>query len=385
MKLLFWLSFGWLAYVYVGYPLLLALLAALRRGPDLRAAGPGEELPVTLIVSAYNEERVIRDKVENALALDYPADRFEVMVVSDACSDRTDEIVSSFTDPRVRLLRMPQRGGKTAGLNAAVQAARGAIIVFSDANAMYERGAIRALVGPFRDPRVGAVTGEQRYHAAEGGSAGEGEGLYWKYELAIKKRESTVSSVIGGDGAIYAIRRELYWPMRPEDVSDFVNPLQIVAAGHRNVYQPAAAAYEHSGDSDLKEFRRKVRIVNQSWSAAWQLGGLLNPFRHGAVAWQLWSHKILRWLALVPLALLFAASVALRGEGGLYTLLLWAQCACYALALLGWVWRDGRTRPRLASIPYYFMLVNVASIRGVIEHYHGKTYATWSTVRENSG
>jgi glycosyltransferase involved in cell wall biosynthesis len=385
MKLLFWFALGWLAYVYVGYPLLLALLAALRKAPDLRPAAAGEELPVTLVVSAYNEERVIREKLDNALALDYPAGQFEVMVVSDACSDRTDEIVQSFGDPRVRLLRMAQRGGKTAGLNAAVQAARGTIIVFSDANAMYERGSIRALVGPFRDPRVGAVTGEQRYHAAEGGSAGEGEGLYWKYELAIKRRESTVSSVIGGDGAIYAIRRELYWPMRPEDVSDFVNPLQIVAAGHRNVYQPAAAAYEHSGDSDLKEFRRKVRIVNQSWSAAWKLGGLLNPFRHGAVAWQLWSHKILRWLALVPLALLFAASVALRGEGGIYSLLFWAQSACYALALMGWAWRDERTRPRLASIPYYFMLVNVASIRGLIEHYQGKTYATWATVRENGG
>jgi glycosyltransferase involved in cell wall biosynthesis len=385
MKLLFWFALGWLAYVYVGYPLLLALLAALRKAPDLRPAAAGEELPVTLVVSAYNEERVIREKLDNALALDYPAGQFEVMVVSDACSDRTDEIVQSFGDPRVRLLRMAQRGGKTAGLNAAVQAARGTIIVFSDANAMYERGSIRALVGPFRDPRVGAVTGEQRYHAAEGGSAGEGEGLYWKYELAIKRRESTVSSVIGGDGAIYAIRRELYWPMRPEDVSDFVNPLQIVAAGHRNVYQPAAAAYEHSGDSDLKEFRRKVRIVNQSWSAAWKLGGLLNPFRHGTVAWQLWSHKILRWLALVPLALLFAASVALRGEGGIYSLLFWAQSACYALALMGWAWRDERTRPRLASIPYYFMLVNVASIRGLIEHYQGKTYATWATVRESSG
>jgi hypothetical protein len=266
-----------------------------------------------------------------------------------------------------------------------VQAARGTIIVFSDANAMYECAAIRALVGPFRDPQVGAVTGEQRYHAADGGSAGEGEGLYWKYELAIKKLESTVSSVIGGDGAIYAIRRELYWPMRPEDVSDFVNPLQIVAAGYRNVYQPAAAAYEHSGDSDLKEFRRKVRIVNQSWSAVWKLGGLLNPFRHAALAWQLWSHKILRWLALVPLALLFVASVALRGAGGIYALLLWAQCACYALALLGWAWRDERTRPRVASIPYYFMLVNLASIRGVIEHYQGRTYATWATVRENGG
>jgi glycosyltransferase involved in cell wall biosynthesis len=385
VKLLFWLALGWLAYVYAGYPLLLALLAALRRPPDLRAAGPGEERSVTLIVSAYNEERVIREKVENALSLDYPADRFELMVVSDACSDRTDEIVQGFGDPRVRLLRMPQRGGKTAGLNAAVLAARGEIIVFSDANAMYERGAIRALVGPFRDPRVGAVTGEQRYHAADGGSAGEGEGLYWQYELAIKRLESTVSSVIGGDGAIYAIRRELYWPMRPEDVSDFVNPLQIVAAGQRNLFQPAAAAYEHSGDSDLKEFRRKVRIVNQSWSAVWKLGGLLNPLRHGAVAWQIWSHKVLRWLALVPLVLLFAASVALRGQGAIYSLLFWAQLACYALALLGWGWRNERTRPRLASIPYYFMLVNVASIRGVIEHYQGKTYATWATVRENSG
>lgn len=379
MEVVFWVSLAFVAYIYAGYPLLIGAIAALRPRPVRTGS---IEPSVTLIVSAYNEERVIGDKLRNALELEYPADRLEVMVVSDACTDRTDEIVRSFIDPRVRLLRMPQRGGKTAGLNAAVAVARGEIIVFSDANAMYNAGAIRAVAAPFADPSVGCVTGEQRYHAAEAGSAGESEGLYWRYELMLKRCESAAGSLVGGDGAIYAIRRDLYEPMRPDDVSDFVNPLQIVMAGHRNVYQPEAYAMEHSGDSDRKEFRRKTRIVNQSWRAVVQHRRILNPLRHGLLSLQVWSHKVLRWWAAIPLIALAFASASLKTDGLVFEALFWAQAVAYSLAALGWFWPVRASRPRWVSVPYYFVLVNVASLRGIVENLFGRTYATWSTVRE---
>lgn len=381
MKILFWVCAVWLGYIYLGYPALLGILA--RRRPDpLLALDRSYQPSVTLVVSAYNEERVIRDKVLNSLDLDYPADRIEIVVVSDASTDATDEIVRSFGEERVKLLRMTRRGGKTAGLNAAIESAHGEVVVFSDANAMYMRDAIRELVAPLSAPSAGCVTGAQLYHTAEKGSAGEGEGLYWRYEQWIKRQEARLSSVIGGDGAIYAIRRELYRPMRPEDVSDFVNPLQIVAAGYRNCFAPAAIAMEDYGDSDSKEFRRKVRIVNQAWRAVTQMPGVLNPLRHGAFAWQVWSHKVLRWLALLPMALLLVASVALADTGRVYAIALICQLACYTLALAGWLMRGRADRPRLVTIPYYFVLVNLASLKGIAEHYHGKTYATWATVRE---
>ena len=384
MKVLFWLCGVWLAYVYVGYPILLGMLATLRARPVPGSVPNLSQQPsVTLIVSAYNEARVIGEKIRNSLALDYPQNRINVVVVSDASTDGTDDIVRQFSSDRVELLRMARRGGKTAGLNAAVASAQGEIIVFSDANAMYRADAIRELVAPFADPAIGCVTGAQLYHDAEAGSAGEGEGLYWRYEQWIKRQESRLGSVIGGDGAIYAIRRFLYRPMLPEDVSDFVNPLQIVLDGHRNVFAPAAVAMEHFGDSDDKEFRRKVRIVNQSWRAVTTMPQVLNPVRVGVFSWQVWSHKVLRWLALVPMALLLLSNLSLVGQGAFYTMALCAQLGCYVLALFGWVLRGRAERPSLVTVPYYFALVNVASLKGVLEHYQGKTYATWATIREN--
>lgn len=379
MKILFWVCLVVLFYTYVGYPLMLRLFAGRKRSASAMGAF---EPAVTLLVSAYNEEAVIREKLENSLSLDYPADRLEVIVISDASDDRTDELVAGFTDSRVRLLRMPERGGKTAGLNRAVPLARGQIVVFSDANAIYDRNAIRAIVSPFADGRVGAVTGEQRYHAAGEGTAGESEGFYWRYEQSIKRLESDVASVVGGDGAIYAIRKELYQPMRPEDISDFINPLQIVLAGYRNVYQPDAFAFEHSGDSDLKEFRRKTRIVNQAFRATMQYAQLLNPLRHGIFAVQLISHKLLRWLALLPLLGLAVSSYALHNESLFYAVAFWAQVLAYGLALVGLLLVGSKTRPRVVSVPYYFVLVNVASIVGIVENLFGKRYATWTTVRE---
>jgi cellulose synthase/poly-beta-1,6-N-acetylglucosamine synthase-like glycosyltransferase len=379
MTLLFWTGLALLFYVYAGYPLLLWLAAALGLG---RPVQRGDGLPaVTLVVSAYNEAGVIKAKLDNSAALDYPRDRLEVLVVSDASSDGTDAIVAAYGAP-ARLLRMNDRGGKTLGLNAAVAAARGQVIVFSDANAMYQRDAIRQLVANFADPAVGAVIGESRYLIGEDDPSTQSENTYWSYELAIKQLESRLGSVVGGDGAIYAIRAPLYRDMAAGDLSDFVNPLQIVAQGRRVVYEPRAVSFEGGAEGYAAEYRRKVRIVNRAWRATWKMRALLNPLRAGFFAVEFWSHKLLRWLVPWLLLIVFVANLALVARGTPYAVLLVAQLACYALALVGWLRvRAGSEPGRVAGIPYYFCLVNLASLVALIQVFAGRQYTTWNSSR----
>jgi cellulose synthase/poly-beta-1,6-N-acetylglucosamine synthase-like glycosyltransferase len=378
MEFLFWAIAALILYVYAGYPLLLALIRACGGRRPVQAAD--NHPSVTLIVSAYNEADVIGAKIANSLALDYPADRLEVLVVSDASSDGTDAIVQGSGDPRVKLLRMTERGGKTLGLNAAVRAARGEVLVFSDANAMYRPGAVAALTRNLADPRVGAVVGESTYSELEG-AADEKESLYWRYEVVIKRLESDIGSAVGGDGAIYAIRKALYRPMRADALSDFVNPLQIVQGGHRCVYEPRAVSVEKAAGDFEREFRRKVRIVNRAWRAMLSMKELLNPLRYGFFALELLSHKVLRWLVPLFLAALLVVNAALVGSGWIYALAMAAQGAFYLLALVGYAARRSASLPALVSIPYYFCLVNVASARGILDAFRGKTYTTWTTVR----
>jgi cellulose synthase/poly-beta-1,6-N-acetylglucosamine synthase-like glycosyltransferase len=378
MVTVFWILAGLVVYVYAGYPLLLWLLNALGLGRPV-AKGANEPV-VTLLVSAYNEVAVIADKVRNSLALDYPIDKLEIMVISDCTDDGTDEAVQAFNLPNVKLLRMTDRGGKTLGLNAALKVATGDIIVFSDANAMYQPQALRNIIRNFNDPSVGAVVGESTYADAQG-NAQENESLYWKYETGIKALETRIGSVVGGDGAIYAIRKKLYREMRADALSDFVNPMQIVMSGHRCIYEPQAISVEEAADNLQKEFRRKVRIVNRAWRALWGMPVMLNPFKYGFFAIEVLSHKLLRWLIPVFLLALFAISVAVSPLGGIYGVALWSQVAFYVCALLGYFQRGSNTMPKLMSVPYYFCLVNYASARGIIEAYRGKTYTIWNTPR----
>ncbi len=381
VEIAFWLAAGLAVYVYAGYPVLLWLVRLLGGS---RPVARAEQTPsVTLIVSAYNEAAVIRDKLVNSTQLDYPAEQLEILVVSDASDDGTDEIVQNFGDPRVKLLRMPERGGKTVGLNAAVKAARGEIIVFSDANAMYFKDAIRKMVRNFADPKVGAVVGESTYADADGG-AQQSESLYWKYETGIKRLETQVGSTVGGDGAIYAIRRALYRDMRPDALSDFVNPMQIVMSGYRCVYEPEARSVEEAGDGFDVEFRRKVRIVNRAWRATWTLPALMNPFRFGFFAIELISHKVLRWLMPLFMVATFVLNLLLLDAAAIYHWTLGLQVAMYVLALGGYLARGRSSIPRALAVPYYFCLVNVASARGIIEAYRGRTYTTWATPRASS-
>ncbi len=377
LEVIFWVLAGLLVYIYAGYPLILWLSARLRGRPVLRS---DDEPSVTLIISAFNESDVIADKIENSLEIDYPREKLEILVVSDASDDGTDDIIASYGKKGVRLLRMADRGGKTLGLNAAAGAATGEILVFSDANAMYRPSAVRALVSNFGDSGVGAAVGESTYDDSTN-VAERSESAYWRYETTIKRLESQLASVVGGDGAIYAIRKRYYREMAADALSDFVNPLQIVEQGARCVYEPEAVSVEQAAGSFEKEFRRKVRIVNRAWRATMRMKRLLNPVRFGVFSWMLISHKLLRWLVPAFLVLLLILNAVLLSRHAVYQVTILLQLALYCAAALGALLRRRRELPLALYIPYYFCLVNVASAKGIIEAYQGRKYTTWSTSR----
>jgi cellulose synthase/poly-beta-1,6-N-acetylglucosamine synthase-like glycosyltransferase len=375
MLLLLTLSVAVLGYVYAGYPPLLRLLVRLRGARHVKRADITP--PLSLVISAYNEAAVIRSRIENALSLDYPRDALDIVVVSDACTDGTDEIVMEYASQGVILARQDERRGKTAGLNRTVPTLRGDIVVFSDANAMYEPDALRKLARNFADPRVGCVTGEARYLAGGSSAADVGERAYWNYEIQIKRLETALGSTVGGDGAIYAIRRSL-WQTLPDDaINDFLNPLQIVAAGWRAVYEPEAICYEETAGGMRTEYRRRIRIVSRSWRAVFQAPGVLNPRRVGMFTWSLMSHKVLRWWSSI--------FVVLAGVGAIGTFAeLYAWWPALALGLLAAAIVFATATPvgrRATTMLAYFTVINAASLLGVLKGQFGRVSGVWTTPR----
>lgn len=367
-------------YVYAGYPLLLWTLVAMR-GRRRVAVAPIEP-DVTFIISAYNEEAVIGEKLVNTLAIDYPRNRIEVIVVSDCSSDRTDALVSARAPDGVRLIRLPRRMGKTAGVNLAVASAKGEFLVFSDANAMYRRDAIRHLVANFADPEVGCVTGESRYSDPARSTVSTQENFYWKYERLIKILESDLGSMVGSDGAILALRRALFEPLAVTDLNDLVIPLRVVARGFRVVYERRAICDEPGTLEYQEEFRRKVRIVNRSVFALRQFPSLLNPTRAGVFAVQLFSHKVLRWSVGLALGVLLVSSAAAGSIDRRWVPLLWAQIGFYSLAGAGALFPGLRRRAGpVLTLPYYFCLVNAAALIGGVRGLIGQVQITWSPER----
>ncbi|HJV66213.1 MAG TPA: glycosyltransferase family 2 protein [Geomonas sp.] len=371
-----------LAYSYLGYPLLLRLLARLFPKPHRceRDYCPS----VTLVVSAYNEAAVIEEKLVNSLELDYPKEKLAILVVSDCSDDGTDQAVARYACSGIRLLRAPERRGKTAALNLALAQVESEVVVFSDANALYQPDAIRKLVGHFADRTIGYVVGYARYREETRSAAGGTESLYWDLETRIKLWESEFSSVVGGDGAIYAIRRPLYEPLLETDINDFVNPLQIVVKGYRGVFEPGAVCFEKPAGSFEKEYARKIRIVNRSFNGVLRVRQALNPLRVGFFSWQLLSHKLLRWFSPYLAALLLALLLqqALAGRSNPVT----AVTLCFAALLLlaaglGWLLRGHAQGGKLWFVPCYFVLMNLACALGIYHRLRGRTISTWSTVR----
>jgi cellulose synthase/poly-beta-1,6-N-acetylglucosamine synthase-like glycosyltransferase len=381
--ILFFLLSTLIFYIYMGYPLLLFVLARKKKliQPLSSQAVPS----VTLLISAYNERHVISEKIRNALGLDYPSGLLEIIVISDCSSDGTDDVVNEFAAQGVKLVRQLERLGKSAGLNLGVSQSHGQILVFSDANAIYEPDAIRQLVQHFEDSRVGYVVGNAKYlDQLEQASSAKSESLYWRLETWMKEKESDFGSVVGGDGAIYAIRSELFTPLRPTDINDFLNPLQIISMGYRGVYELRAVCFEEAGDSFEKEFGRKVRIISRAMNAIRRAPIVLLPWIQPRHWLALISHKILRWSAPIFLILLFLVSLILW-QSPFYRFAFLGQSVFYVLAVIGWVLGKRKAVPKIFYLPYYFCLVNLASLYGVVKFFSGSLSPTWQTVRNDAG
>ena len=356
LKILFWLSLGALLWTHPLYPLAAAALARVR---TRRVRKEPIEPTVTVIVAAYNEEPVIERRLENLLALDYPADRLEVVVTSDASTDRTHELVERFAGRGVRLVVNP-RGGKVAAQNRAVRETEGEIVAFSDANATWAPDALRRLVANFADPDVAYVCGRLVLEAADGSNK---EGLYWRYELAQREAESRLGSITGGNGSIYAVRRSDYVEVDPKWGHDLSFPYRMVQAGRRAVYEPAAKAFERPTPSNETEYRRKVRMFEHCWEITLR-GSMLKRLPFGYLL-EVISHRLLRYGSGILHLVLLAASLALVGEGLVYQFVLAAQALLLVAAAAG------------VGIARYYVLVTWATVVSLWNYLRRGVPATW--------
>ena len=374
-QFVFWLCLGAVAYTYVGYPLTLFVLTriarATRRNEPLHDSG--EWPSVCFIISAFNEEKVIRKKIENSLALDYPKDRLTLLVASDGCDDDTCRIVSDYEDMGVELFRMPDRAGKSATLNAVAQQIDEEIIVFTDANSIFDPKAIANIVRRFHDPAIGCVVGKLRYVEGEDSSVGKGESAYWKYECMLSMMESELRSVLVANGSIFGIRRALFPQLYPDIANDFQIPVEIGSEGHGVVYEPTAVAYERTTAVWQEEFQRKVRIVLRG------LTGFSRMRRRffGLRLWQFVSHKLVRWCIGPFLFVAMLANVKLVGQSAFYTTAFVLQLAFYLAAINGWRLRRTSKPHPVFYIPFYFTMVNLAAVMAMAKFISGERQAVW--------
>jgi len=366
----FWILTGLILYAYVGYPIILMGLAALfGRRPSMDESFTPT---MSLLIPAYNEERVIAGKLENALALDYPEGKLEIIVASES-DDGTDAIVRRYAARGVTLLSSEVRRGKVANLARAIPASRGALLVFTDANAMFRPDALRKLARHFADARVGAVSGRLVYTNPEGAAAAAGERAYWSFEMILKRASSRLGSLPGANGSLFALRRELYAPISERRGDDFELPIRAILQGKDSVLEPEAISEEMAGGRYRDEFRRKVRIINWMLVSAVILLREAIAARRWLLAFQLISHKLNRWAVPFWLIPLFPVSLILAPRGGFYLLAAAAQVFLYAGAIAGLaVYKLRLEVPRILMLPHYFVVVNLASFAGIISAMAGR-------------
>ncbi len=374
---IFWLSAAALFYTYAGYPMLLAMVSWLR---PRRVRRGDFEPTVSVIITAYNEERDLAAKLENTLTLDYPSQLLEIIVASDCSTDRTDEIVLKFGAQGVRLHRQAKRLGKTAAQNAAVAKATGEIILFSDATSLYQPNAVKAIMPNFADQSVGCVAGRLIYIDPSESHVGRGARSYWNYETFLKRHESRACSLIGASGCLYAVRKSAYVPLYNEACSDFIIATKMVEQGLRAVYEPEAVCTEETNRRSDKEMKMRVRIIAQTFTDLWRHASMMNPFKRGFYAIQLLSHKVMRYLVPFFLMAIFLSSGALAGSPA-YRVFFLAQVAGYGFAALAWLLEKAGVRIRLLAIPQYFVLTNIASLLAMYQFARGERYAHWEPIR----
>jgi cellulose synthase/poly-beta-1,6-N-acetylglucosamine synthase-like glycosyltransferase len=365
-----------LVHTYFLYPVSLHVWTQLVSERETTTSG--HQPSVALIVAAYNEEDIIAEKIENSLQLEYPEEQLNIVVFSDASDDRTDEIVEEYEDEGVSLVRIEGRVGKTECQNRVVDLVDEEILVFSDANSMYDPDAISKLVSRFSE-KVGCVVGELRYRES---SDVEGESVYWRYESWIKRLESRFYSLVTGNGSIYAVKSDSYVSQPADAISDFTEPLSVVRRGERVAYAPDAVAWEETESSAADELQRRVRIITRSWNSIVRFQDLLNPFSTTRFAYQLWSHKVLRWLSPMFLFGILTANAGLVFVTSFlgFQLTLAGQLLFYILATVGWVTDRTETEDfTVTHIPFYFLQANYGMLLGFLNFIQGTNIITWDT------
>lgn len=372
-QLLFWGSVAVILYTYFGYPAILYLIGRFGRRRACSTTGDTELPTACLIISAFNEEQVIRDKIANSLSQRYPDDKLTVLVASDGSTDRTVSIAGEFSECGVDVYHCPTRRGKSAVLNDIIGQRDEEIVIFTDANAFFSKDAVEKLVRRFADPQIGCVIGKLRYVDRGSSSVGKGEGIYWRYEGVVSRLESALSRVLVANGSIFAIRRALFMELYPEVANDFQTPTDIAARGHGVVYEPEAEAIEYTTAFWSEEFQRKVRIVLRGLTGFSRLRRSIRGFR----LWQFVSHKLLRWIVGLFLVTALTASAALAESSKSYAAVLSAQIVFYLLALVGSCLRHAESPRKLFYIPFYFTMVNAAGIAGAGKFIGGQRQAVW--------
>ncbi len=394
----FWLFLFLIVYTYFLYPLTLMILRVFFKKP---VAKKDFTPRVSLIIAAYNEEKNIREKIENSLSMDYPKDKLEIIVASDCSTDNTDKIVKEYKARGVKLARLEKRKGKTAAQNNAVSCAKGEILVFSDAPTVYKEDAVKKLVRNYHDENVGCVTGEVIYTNEADSVIGNGGALYWKYESWIKQMESDIGSILGAAGCIYSMRRSLYSPFEEDYISDFVSPLKLILnskngrsldddfltpmkvylKGIRSIMEPEAISIEKTSKSKNEEFRMRSRVITRAISGLIHMRKILNPFKFPKYSFQLFSHKICRWSVPISMMIVFVSNLFLL-ENKFYYLTFQLQLFFYMMAFFGYVVdKVNFSRMTMFYIPYYFCIVNLAALAAIFKYIVGKRDRLWTPVR----
>lgn len=371
----FWIALFLGLYPFVLYPGLARVVAWLRRGVVQKASICPT---VTVVIAAFNESSCIERTVRNKLAQAYPADRLDVIVVSDGSEDGTDQILERLAaaEPRLRWWRQEPRAGKSAALNGAIRHAGGDIVVFADANSVYAPDAVSRLASNFGDPQVGYVTGKMVYGNPSGGAIGDGCSAYMRFENWLRQQETAIGSVVGVDGGVDAIRRGLFQELRADQLPDFVTPLRVVAQGYRVVFEPGALLQEDALEDQSSEFRMRVRVTLRALWALRDCRTLLSPARNPVFAWQLWSHKVLRYLAFIPLCVALCLSILLASNA-LYLSIAAAGLAVLACAAIGYLVPAASGGARFIRLAQYFVLLNVASGIATLRFLRGERITVW--------
>lgn len=390
LKTLFWTLAFIVVYTYIGYGLVLYLLVRIRRifrRNKTTTVANDYQPDVTLFISAYNEKDYVQSKMNNSLQLNYPKDKLKIVWVTDGSDDGTPDLLKQY--PQVTVHHLPERNGKISAMNRGMKFVTTPIVIFSDANTMLGKDSIQRIVQLFANPTVGCVSGEKRIQNKETDVAsGAGEGLYWKYESALKKWDAELYSVVGAAGELFAIRTALYQEVEKDTLlDDFIISLRVAQSGYTIQYDPEAYAIETASANVKEELKRKVRISAGGIQSVVRLKSLLNIFKYGTLSFQYISHRVLRW-TITPLSLFLIIPIGFMlawNEGiielGTYSILFWLQLLFYIAALTGWFLENKSTRIKVLFVPYYFFIMNLSVILGFFRYIKKTQSVNWERAK----